>query len=69
MGTCIQNPLSGIPSSQFSNFSGTSIIDVDIPDSLSYRTSHGTEEKRKKRGKTRKLSKESEGECEAEVVL
>jgi hypothetical protein len=46
MGTCIQNPLSGIPSSQFSNFSGTSIIDVDIPDSLSYRTSHGTEEKK-----------------------
>jgi hypothetical protein len=69
MGTCIQNPLSGIPSSQFSNFSGTSTIDVDIADSLSYRTSHGTEEKRKKRGKTRKLSKESEGECEAEVVL
>jgi hypothetical protein len=52
-----------------SNFSGTSTIDVDIADSLSYRTSHGTEEKRKKRGKTRKLSKESEGECEAEVVL
>jgi hypothetical protein len=45
MGTCIQNPLSGIPSSQLSNFSGTSTIDVDIADSLSYRTSHGTEEK------------------------